>query len=174
MAIAHHDADEVTAVRLVEAHRAGDRDAFASIVRAHYPALLACARQRLGNVHDAEDAVHETLLRAMLAFHRFGAAGDWRLGAWLNTILIHVCADVRARRRPTVPLHEWLRDGAPEVPDATYDAMSDPVALGAIADAIARLPDRVRGYESVKARSVAAYRDDLEERLARFPAMPRP
>jgi indolepyruvate ferredoxin oxidoreductase len=38
--------------------------------------------------------------------------------------------------------------------------------------AIARLPDRVRGYEEVKQRSVAAYRAELAERLAAFGARP--
>ncbi len=37
------------------------------------------------------------------------------------------------------------------------------------ATAIARLPDLVRGYESVKEKSVASYRAELAERLARFP-----
>jgi indolepyruvate ferredoxin oxidoreductase len=37
------------------------------------------------------------------------------------------------------------------------------------ATAIARLPDRVRGYESVKEKSVASYREELAERLVRFP-----
>jgi RNA polymerase sigma factor (sigma-70 family) len=133
--------EESTAIRLVTAHRCGDRDAFAEIVGAHYPALLATARHRLGNPEDAKDAVQETLLRALLALDRFGDTGDWRLGAWLNTILIHVCADMPARRGPTMPLDDWVIE---TVPDNVAAATSDPVALAAVKRAIDDLPDRQR------------------------------
>ena len=38
------------------------------------------------------------------------------------------------------------------------------------ATAIARLPDRLRGYESVKERSLVGYRQEMAERLAGFPS----
>src|SRR5579863_1253466 len=121
--------EESTAIRLVTAHRCGDRDAFDEIVRSHYPSLLATARHRLGNSEDAKDAVQETLLRALLALDRFGDTGDWRLGAWLNTILIHVCADIPMRRRPTAPLSDWLVES---LPNEAEDLTSDHVALAAV------------------------------------------
>lgn len=133
--------EETTAIRLVTAHRCGDRDAFAEIVRSHYSSLLATAYHRLGNAEDAKDAVQETLLRALLALDRFGDTGDWRLGAWLNTILIHVCADLPARRRPTSPIDEWVLE---TVPYDIEDPSSDPIALAAVKDAIAELPESQR------------------------------
>ncbi len=133
--------EEITAIHLVTAHRCGDRDAFAEIVRSHYSSLLATAYHRLRNAEDAKDAVQETLLRALLALDRFGDTGDWRLGAWLNTILIHVCADIPARRHPTTPLDEWVLE---TVPYGTEETSSDPVALAAVKRAIDELPESQR------------------------------
>ncbi|MDA8310565.1 MAG: sigma-70 family RNA polymerase sigma factor [Actinomycetota bacterium] len=133
--------EEASAIRLVSAHRCGDREAFEEIVRTHYRSLLATARNRLGNPEDAKDAVQETLLRALLALDRFGDTGDWRLGAWLNTILIHVCADIPSRRKPTVPLSDWVAESHP---DEHEQPASDHVALAAVQRAIARLPETQR------------------------------
>ncbi|MHB1554888.1 MAG: RNA polymerase sigma factor, partial [Acidimicrobiales bacterium] len=133
--------DETTAIRLVAAHRRGDREAFAEIVRSHYPSLLVTARHRLGNAEDAKDAVQETLLRALLALDRFGDTGDWRLGAWLNTILLHVCADIPARRKRTLPLTDWVIENHP---DASEQSTSDHVALAAVQRAIGELPESQR------------------------------
>ncbi len=133
--------DETTAIRLVTAHRRGDREAFAEIVRSHYPSLLATARHRLGNVEDAKDAVQETLLRALLALDHFGDTGDWRLAAWLNTILLHVCADIPARRKRTSPLTDWVIENHP---DSRELEASDHVALAAVQRAISELPEAQR------------------------------
>ncbi|MGH9920192.1 MAG: RNA polymerase sigma factor, partial [Nitrososphaerales archaeon] len=129
--------EESTAIRLVAAHRSGDPDAFAEIVRTYYPSLLATARNRLGNPEDAKDAVQETLLRALLALDRFGDTGDWRLGSWLNTVLIHVCVDIPVRRKPALPLSDSLIESHPEERE---EVTSDHVALEAVRRAIHELP----------------------------------
>lgn len=143
MALAPDDmgaAERGTAIRLVAAHRSGDATAFAEIVRTHYPTLLACARRRLSNAEDAEDAVQEAFLRAYRRLGMFGSGGDWRLGAWLNTILSNVCADMLARRRPVATLDEWsVHAHADDRPDSA-ELVSDPVALRAVVEAIAALP----------------------------------
>ena len=57
---------------LVEAHRSGDPEAFAEIVRLYYPMLLAQAERRVGSRAEAEDVVQEVFERALKAIDRFG------------------------------------------------------------------------------------------------------
>ena len=44
---------------------ARDADAWASLYRRAYPGLFAYARRRLRSEHEADDAVSETMLRAL-------------------------------------------------------------------------------------------------------------
>lgn len=146
MALAPQDTggpERDTAIRLVTAHRSGDTAAFTEIVRSHYPTLLACARRRLTNPQDAEDAVQEAFLRAYRRLRSFGSEGDWRLGAWLNTILGNVCLDILSRRHPSAPYDESVDRRPDERPDAA-ELISDTVVLDAIARAIATLPQSQR------------------------------
>lgn len=136
-------AERDATIRLVAAHRSGDPDAFAELVRDHYAPLLALARRRLGSEADAEDAVQDTLLRAYRGLHRFGMTGDWRLGAWLTRILVNVCHEAPKRRLPTVPLPERDDIAEPGFASARTDVadlVSDHVALAAVQRAIGTLP----------------------------------
>ncbi|MEU6084207.1 sigma-70 family RNA polymerase sigma factor [Streptomyces sp. NPDC047108] len=55
----------------------------------HREELLKVARRRSMSVEDAEDAVHEAMLRAMENPH----IDDDRLGAWLTTVTMRLCVD---------------------------------------------------------------------------------
>jgi RNA polymerase sigma-70 factor (ECF subfamily) len=62
---------------------------------------LHCYRL-LGSLHDAEDMVQETMLRAWQRFDTFKGAASLR--TWLYTIATHACLDVLKKRRPrTLP-----------------------------------------------------------------------
>jgi RNA polymerase sigma-70 factor (ECF subfamily) len=136
------DEVEVAAeLRLVEAHQAGDPNAFSLIVRDHYPMLLAQARRRLSSREEAEDAVQETLLRAFRAFPRFG--GEYRVGAWLSRILSNVCADAGSQRMAT----DRLTERAAATQDRPHDDIgvgSDPQVMKSISTAMGQLPDSQR------------------------------
>ncbi|HEX3794269.1 MAG TPA: sigma-70 family RNA polymerase sigma factor [Acidimicrobiales bacterium] len=124
-------------LRLVEAHQAGDPDAFAAIVRDHYPMLLAQAQRRLTSREEAEDAVQEALLRAFRAFSRFG--GEYRVGPWLSRILANVCSDAGSRRSALLKLNDRIA-GTLDRPMDDTQGLSDPVVLQAISDAVEELP----------------------------------
>ncbi len=81
---------------LVEQHRAGDDDAFRTIVVRHHRSLYANALRRLGDPVLAEDAVQETFLRAFRAIDRFD--GDYHLDAWLHRIATNACHDIGRRQ----------------------------------------------------------------------------
>src|SRR5215510_4506912 len=68
----------------------------------HRDELTAFCRRRLGTF-DAEDAVQETLTRALNAADQFQGRGTLR--AWLYRIARHVCIDaLEGRRRRPLPM----------------------------------------------------------------------
>jgi RNA polymerase sigma-70 factor, ECF subfamily len=85
---------------LLDAARAGDERAFRHIVESHQPELHAHCYRMLGSVHDADDAVQDTLLRAWRGLPAFDARSSLR--TWLYTIATNVCRDAIARRSKRV------------------------------------------------------------------------
>ncbi|AEV89245.1 RNA polymerase sigma factor SigM [Actinoplanes sp. SE50] len=125
---------------LVRAHVAGDREAFAELVRRHRDRLWAVALRTTGDREEAADAVQDALLSA----HRAAAGfrGDSAVTTWLHRIVVNACLD-RIRRRqahPTVPLPDHHsgddRRSAPEPVAPTPD--QDTVLL--VREALAALP----------------------------------
>lgn len=117
--------------RLVELHKAGDEEAFASIVTAYHRELMSHARRRLHDPRAAEDAVQEALLRAFRALPRFN--GEYKLGAWLHRIVENVCADEGNRRRREGELTDRVAS-LPPVPEADVadSAIADPEVTQAL------------------------------------------
>ena len=97
-------ADATTVARL----KAGDLQAFETIVRRYSGRLLATARRLLGNDHDAQDAVQETFISAFNSIASF--RGDARLSTWLHRIVVNAAlVQLRHRRRwSEVPIHDLL------------------------------------------------------------------
>lgn len=84
----------------------GDRDAFADIVRRHGPAMFRYASTMLdGDVHDAEDAVQNALIKAWQ--HLPGFRGESSLRTWLHRITANEVLASRRRRRP-IPVDDGL------------------------------------------------------------------
>jgi RNA polymerase sigma-70 factor, ECF subfamily len=81
---------------LLEAARGGDEDAFRRIVEPHRAKLHAHCYRMLGSLHDAEDALQETLLRAWRGLAAF--EGRSSSASWLYRIATNVCLDAIARR----------------------------------------------------------------------------
>src|SRR6266851_2562576 len=84
---------------LVAAARAGDERAFIELTSPHRPALHAHSYRLLGSVHDADDALKETLLRAWRGIERFQPRAP--VAAWLYRIATNVCLRMLEQRSRT-------------------------------------------------------------------------
>jgi RNA polymerase sigma-70 factor (ECF subfamily) len=103
---------------LVNAARAGDRDAFAGLVDLYKKPVYNLALRMLGNPRDAEDASQEAFLRAYKALGAYDRKRPF--STWLLSITAHYCID-RLRRRKS---GEISLDGLPTwrwVPAETVD-----------------------------------------------------
>jgi RNA polymerase sigma-70 factor, ECF subfamily len=92
---------------LIALARNGDDDAFGALVGPLRRELQLHCYRILGSVHDAEDALQETMLAAWKAFPKFE---DRSLRAWLYRIATRRCLNMlRAsgrRPRATEPMHD--------------------------------------------------------------------
>ena len=163
-AAALREVDEST---LLPALRAGDELAFQRLTDRYRRELLVHCYRMLGSVHDAEDVLQETLLRAWRGLESF--QGRSALRPWLYRIATNACLDAIASRRRRAlpngthpagetgkpfpapvteplwlePLPDTLVDLRPAVnPEAHYDARES-VALAFLAT-LQTLPGRQR------------------------------
>jgi RNA polymerase sigma-70 factor (TIGR02960 family) len=102
---------------LVAAARRGDEAAFEALVTAYQSRLHAYCYRMLGSVHDADDALQETLLAAWRGLAGF--EGRSSLRSWLYRIATHVCLRLAAgrRRRVLSPAHGPARTDVHDLGD---------------------------------------------------------
>ncbi|MBA3414125.1 MAG: bifunctional nuclease family protein [Chloroflexia bacterium] len=148
---------------LVEAARAGDKAAFAELVRCHGGLLAALCRRALGDADLAEDAAQEAILRALLGLDRLRRPE--RFGPWLAGIGLNVCRQW-LRRRP----HEaWTWDavqGGRHLREGD-DLAADPAELVEEAEARARVRAAVTALPPGQRAAVAlVYLAGLTQREA--------
>jgi RNA polymerase sigma-70 factor (TIGR02960 family) len=114
----------------LRAAASGDEEAYRLLVDPHRGALHLHCYRMLGSVHDADDALQETLLRAWRSLDRYEPSGSF--AAWLYAIATNVCLTALAgrRRRPEVPVADTGEDAWSErllhvqpYPDRLLDAL---------------------------------------------------
>ncbi len=77
---------------LIERARAGDEDAFRELVEPYRRDLLLHCYQILGSIHDAEDALQETLLAAWRGLGKF--QGRSMIRTWVYRIATNRCLNM--------------------------------------------------------------------------------
>ena len=97
---------------LLEAVRGGSDNAFRQIVEDRRAELHAHCYRILGSLHDADDALQETLLRAWRGLREFGGRSSLR--TWLHRIATNACLDAISRRPKRVLPVDY---GPPDCPD---------------------------------------------------------
>ena len=130
-----HSADVDPGV--LERARAGDREAFVTLVRVHDPRLRALAFRLLGTSERMDDALQEAYLSAFQSLPRFRAGSAF--GTWLYRIAYNACLDElrRARSAHLLSLEEVdeRADGPFDLADAASGRAEIARALAALAPA---------------------------------------
>jgi RNA polymerase sigma-70 factor (ECF subfamily) len=105
---------------LLEAAKTGDEGAFGQLVDRHRGRLQAHCYRMLGSLHDAEDALQETMLRAWRGLPKFD--GRSALSSWLYRIATNVCLNMIKRRpKRVLPIDYGSSSADP------HDAVAPPI-----------------------------------------------
>jgi RNA polymerase sigma-70 factor, ECF subfamily len=128
---------------LIAAAQAGDERAFRALVEPYRRALDVHCYRMLGSIHDAEDVVQETLLRAWSALGAFQRRSS--VQTWLYRIATNACLDELERRprRPEPMVDPYPDDRLPEADPAARYSQREGMEI-AFLTAIQRLPGRQR------------------------------
>jgi RNA polymerase sigma-70 factor (ECF subfamily) len=125
---------------LVFAAAAGDRAAFAELLKRHYDRVHALAWQLTGSRADADDIAQDvccTLVEKIGSFR-----GEAKFTTWLCGITFNACRDLRRRRRSFSGLTERLAvlAGLARAPDGRdlYDSIWLRSAIARLKPALAR------------------------------------
>jgi RNA polymerase sigma-70 factor (ECF subfamily) len=144
---------------LLDAARRGDHEAYARLVEPHRPLLHGHCYRMLGSVHDANDALQDTLLQAWRGLGGF--EGRSSLRSWLFRIATNASLKLVERRPrrvlpmehgPAAALHEL--PGAPLAESVWLEPYPD--AQWAVEDGLAVPEARYELRESVELAFVAA------------------
>jgi RNA polymerase sigma-70 factor (ECF subfamily) len=151
-------ADRTTA--LLERAKAGDRRAFDDLAEPLCKELQLHCYRMLGSIHDAEDLVQETLLRAWRGLAEFEGRAPFR--SWLYRIATNACLNALASRKSAQRLLPEVLGPPAEAPPqhaAADIAWLEPypdAALAAVAPAAAGPEARYEMREAVQLAFVAA------------------
>src|SRR5918912_1213247 len=147
---------------LLDAARDGDEGAFQRLIEAYRPELHAHCYRMLGSVHDAEDALQESLLRAWRGIARF--EGRSSLRSWLYTIATNTCLNAIEKRPKRVLPVDYGPAADPHVPANQRAALILREVLGFSAKEVAeQLDTSVASVNSALQRARAAVEERVPE-----------
>lgn len=106
--------------RLIRMAKAGDQQAFGTLLSSHEGRMYNIAYRMMGNSEDAMDMVQEAMIKVYRSLDRF--EGNAQLGTWLYRVTTNTCLDELRRRklRQTVSLDERAEQGAPAPEDHVF------------------------------------------------------
>jgi RNA polymerase sigma-70 factor (ECF subfamily) len=165
--------DEASTRILVERARKGDGNAFGELFQTFEGDVTRLCLRLLGTREDAEDASHETFLRARSGLDRYALGRPFR--PWLLAIASHIAIDRLRRRRTERRLFAPEQLGADEIAapgpsplQREIDAAQRRRVLGAI-DALPdryRVPIALRYYAELEMNEIATLLEVTRNQVA--------
>ena len=134
------DPDTATDVELLDAHVAGDRDAFGLLFRRHYSHLWQLAVRTCRVHEDAADSLQDALWSAHRSASRF--RGDAEVRSWLHRIVVNACLDRMRRNKSRYSVS--LSDENIAEPAVEHDDFARLEVSMLVDSALLRLPDDQR------------------------------
>ena len=117
---------------------AGDREAQGELYAQYASRLYALCYRYVADSEEAQDLMHDAMIKAMDSFRYFSYSGDGSLYTWLRRLTVNVVID-RLRqmsRLRLVPLDQTMETGNPD----TDDDAADDIPAQVLMDMVAALP----------------------------------
>ena len=117
---------------------AGDREAQGELYAQYASRLYALCYRYVADREEAQDLMHDAMIKAMDSFRSFSYSGEGSLYAWLRRLTVNVVID-RLRQMSKlrlVPLDQTIETGNTD----TDDDAADDIPAQALMDMVAALP----------------------------------
>ena len=141
--------------RLLAAAQGGDEHAFVQLTGPYRRGLHLHAYRMLGNLHDADDALQETLLRAWRGLPGYEPRAA--LSGWLHRIATNVALRMLEQRKPAEPLDAHLQP----YPDRLIDELPTPEEQAIARERLGLAYVAAMQLLPARQRAVLALRDGL-------------
>ncbi|MGI8631956.1 MAG: sigma-70 family RNA polymerase sigma factor [Solirubrobacterales bacterium] len=129
---------------LLDAARGGDEDAFTRLVEPYRGELTAHCYRMMGSLHDAEDALQDSMVRAWRGIERFEGRSSVR--SWLYTISTNASLNAIAKRPKRV--HPVDYGPAADPAEGPGEPLTDSVWIEPLPDEALGVPDGVASPEA--------------------------
>lgn len=153
--------------RLVNRASRGDERAFAAIYDRYHQELFRYCQAILGNPQDAQDALQNTMVKALRALP--GEKRKIRLKPWLYRIAHNEAIGVLRRRRPTSQFDE---ETASAIESAPHQSIETRERLHQLVSDLGELPERQRSALVLRELSGMSF-DEIGLSLGTTPAVVR-
>lgn len=122
---------------LVLRARSGDQQAFAELTTHYYPRMWQVAYNILGDRHETEDAIQDTLVSAWQNLDKF--RGDAKFSTWIHRIAANAALAIIRKRRdmPDENIDTNLASSAPRIDERV-------AVVEAVQSALTKLPEAFR------------------------------